>query len=103
MNSPPRIQGDGLLDVDMFDALVDVDDPLPEPRQKTPTEAEKAIARHISSLIEDGSTLQMRIGSIPDAVTRQLVGRKNLGIHTEMWSDGTLALIESGVVTNANK
>lgn len=99
----PRIQGDGILHVDMFDALVDVDEPLPESRQPVPTEEEKAIARHISDLIEDGSTLQMGIGSIPDAVTRQLVDRKNLGIHTEMWSDGTLALIESGVVTNANK
>ncbi len=99
----PRIQGDGLVHIDMFDALVDVDEPLPEARIPHPSDTEKAIARHIAELIEDGSTLQMGIGSIPDAVTRQLVDRKNLGIHTEMWSDGTLALIQSGVVTNANK
>ncbi len=99
----PRIQGDGILHIDMFDALVEVDEPLPETLPLPANENEKAIARHISELIEDGSTLQMGIGSIPNAVTRQLVDRKNLGIHTEMWSDGTLDLIESGVVTNANK
>jgi len=99
----PRLHGDGLLHVDMFDALVEVDEPLPETHAPAASEDEKSIARHISNLIEDGSTLQMGIGSIPDAVTRQLVDRKNLGIHTEMWSDGTLQLIESGVVTNSHK
>ena len=99
----PRIQGDGILHVDLFDAMVLVDEPLPETKVALPTEEEKAIAGHISNLIEDGSTLQMGIGSIPNAVTRQLRDRKNLGIHTEMWSDGTLDLIESGVVTNENK
>lgn len=99
----PRIQGDGIIHIDMFDALVEVNDKLPEPKETPPNDEETAIARHISNLIEDGSTLQMGIGSIPNAVTRQLVDRKNLGIHTEMWSDGTLDLIESGVVTNANK
>lgn len=99
----PRVHGDGLLHIDMFDAIVNIDEPLPESKIPVATEAEIAIARHISGLIEDGSTLQMGIGSIPDAVTRQLTDRRNLGIHTEMWSDGTLALIESGVVTNTNK
>lgn len=99
----PRIHGDGIVHIDAFDALVDVDEALPETRQSPPNEDEKAIARFISELIEDGSTLQMGIGSIPNAVTRQLLGRKDLGIHTEMWSDGTLDLIESGAVTNANK
>lgn len=99
----PRVHGDGIIHVDMFDALVEVDEALPEAHQPPSTEEEKAIARHISDLIEDGSTLQMGIGSIPNAVTRQLLGRKDLGIHTEMWSDGTLDLIESGAVTNANK
>lgn len=99
----PRVHGDGLISIDAFHAVVEVDEPLPEAHQAVPTEAEKAIAIHIAGLIEDGSTLQMGIGSIPNAVTRQLKDLKNLGIHTEMWSDGTLDLIESGAVTNANK
>lgn len=99
----PRVYGDGLIHRDAFHALVKADEPLPEAIAPAPTEEEKAIARHISNLIEDGSTLQMGIGSIPNAVTRQLIDRRNLGIHTEMWSDGTLDLIESGAVTNANK
>lgn len=99
----PRVHGDGLLHVSRFAALVEVDEPLPESSPVPPTEQEIAIARHVASLIEDGSTLQMGIGSIPDAVTRLLKDRRDLGIHTEMWSDGTLELIESGVVTNAFK
>ncbi len=99
----PRIQGDGFLHMSAFAAMVEVDEQLPEAKQGQTEDHEVAIARHISGLIEDGSTLQMGIGSIPDAVTRQLTGHRNLGIHTEMWSDGTLQLIESGVVTNALK
>lgn len=99
----PRIHGDGLIHVSRFQALVDVDEPLPEAKMKPPTEEEKAIARYVSGLIEDGSTLQMGIGSIPNAVAALLKDRKNLGIHTEMWTDGALELIESGVVTNAEK
>lgn len=99
----PRVQGDGFIHADAFDALVEVDEPLPEVPPTAPTSEENAIAQYISDLIEDGSTLQMGIGSIPDAVTRLLHDRKNLGIHTEMWSDGTLDLIQSGAVTNANK
>lgn len=99
----PRVHGDGFLHMSGFDALVEVDEPLPETKQVPPNEVEKAIARNISDLIEDGSTLQMGIGSIPNAVACQLLDRKDLGIHTEMWSDGALELIQSGVVTNAKK
>lgn len=99
----PRVHGDGIISVDAFHAVVEVDEPLPEAHQADPTEGERAIALHIAGLIEDGSTLQMGIGSIPNAVTKLLHGRKDLGIHTEMWSDGTLELIQSGAVTNAHK
>lgn len=99
----PRTHGDGLLHASRFAALVEVNDPIPESAGGGINEQEVAIARHVSGLIEDGSTLQMGIGSIPDAVTRQLLGHKDLGIHTEMWSDGTLDLIEKGVVTNSRK
>jgi len=99
----PRVHGDGLIHIDSFTAAVHVDEALPEVFTSAPSETEKQIATHVADLIEDGSTLQLGIGSIPDAVTRLLNGRKNLGIHTEMWTDGTLALIKSGAVTNANK
>ncbi len=99
----PRVHGDGIIHSDAFDALVDVDEPLPETHPMPATDTEKAIAKYVSELVEDGSTLQMGIGSIPNAVTQNLLGRKNLGIHTEMWSDGTLDLIESGAVTNEYK
>lgn len=99
----PRVHGDGLIHKSRFHALVEVDEPLPESKMTAPDEAVTSIASLISSLVEDGSTLQMGIGSIPDAVTRQLIGHKNLGIHTEMWSDGTLELIQRGVVTNSEK
>lgn len=99
----PRTHGDGLIHFSQFNALVHVDAPLPQSNAGQATEEELAIAKHISELIEDGSTLQMGIGSIPDAVTRHLRDRKNLGIHSEMWSDGALKLIEAGVVTNSFK
>lgn len=99
----PRLHGDGVLHVDQFDALVEVNQDLPEVKNPAPTAEEKAIAGHISNLIEDGSTLQMGIGTIPDSVTGLLLDRKDLGVHTEMWSDGTLALIQAGVITNSRK
>lgn len=99
----PRAHGDGLVHISQFDAVVECDEPLPGSVPRPATPEEMAIAKSISNLIEDGSTLQMGIGSIPDAVTRHLSNRKNLGIHSEMWSDGTLDLILSGVVTNEHK
>lgn len=99
----PRIFGDGVIHESAFAALVRVDAELPEAKILLPSAAEQTIAKHVSELVEDGSTLQMGIGSIPDAVMRNLTGHRELGIHTEMWSDGTLKLIESGVVTNSHK
>lgn len=99
----PRLHGDGLIHVNAFSALVDVDTQLPESRSFKASPEEQTIGRYVSDLIEDGSTLQMGIGSIPDSVIRQLQNHKDLGIHTEMWSDGTLELIEKGIVTNSRK
>lgn len=99
----PRIHGDGILHVSSFAALVETDDALPEPKPIVATAEEKAIAKSVSDLVEDGSTLQMGIGSIPDAVASQLVGHKNLGLHTEMWTDGTLKLLQQGAINNAKK
>jgi 4-hydroxybutyrate CoA-transferase len=99
----PRVHGDALISADDFDALVEIESPLPELAPCLSTKEEKSIAKYVSDLIEDGSTLQMGIGSIPDAVARELVHHKNLGLHTEMWSDGALHLLKMGAVNNSLK
>ncbi len=99
----PRTLGDGAVHVSRFHAMVEGDVPLPEHRPAELTEVECAIGRHVSELVADGATLQMGIGAIPDAVLAALRHHKNLGTHTEMFSDGLVPLIESGVVNNSRK
>ncbi|MDT8437359.1 MAG: acetyl-CoA hydrolase/transferase C-terminal domain-containing protein [Gemmatimonadota bacterium] len=99
----PRTHGDGLLHVDQIDAFVDVDDPLHEVQPPVLGDVERAIGAICAELIEDGATLQMGIGAIPDAVLASLTGHRNLGIHTEMFSDGAIDLIESGVINGLRK
>ncbi len=99
----PRTFGDGNIHKDRIAFAVEVDRPLPEAHRKPIGATERAIGRHIAGLIEDGATLQMGIGTIPDAVLAELHGHRRLGIHTEMFSDGLLDLIESGVVTGEEK
>jgi acyl-CoA hydrolase len=100
----PRTHGDGLIQASRFDVLVEVNEPLPEVDYGLRlTEREKTIGRYIAEMIEDGATLQMGIGGIPDAVLSCLGNHKELGIHTEMFSNGVVPLIESGVITNEHK
>ena len=100
----PRTHGDGHIHISKFSAAIQVDDPLPEiDYSKKITDLEIQIGHHISSLIEDRSTLQMGIGAIPDAVLSSLKHHKDLGVHTEMFSNGILDLMKSGAVTNAYK
>ena len=100
----PRTHGDGHIHISKFSAAIYVDEPLPEvDYRKKITEKERQIGQHIASLIEDRSTLQMGIGAIPDAVLNSLHHHKDLGIHTEMFSNGILDLMKSGAVTNAFK
>ncbi|XP_070562057.1 succinyl-CoA:acetate/propanoyl-CoA:succinate CoA transferase-like [Ptychodera flava] len=100
----PRTFGDGIIHKSHFDALCEDDFSLPEHPTHALSDAEKAIGRYIAeNLVEDGATLQMGIGSIPDAVLNQLYNHQNLGIHSEMFSDGILDLVKSGAVTNAHK
>jgi acyl-CoA hydrolase len=99
----PRVLGDSFVHVSRVDALVEYDEPLPELVPKPATEVEKQIGQHILPLIEDGCTLQMGIGGIPDAVYASLDGVKDLGIHTEMISDGAMRAIDRGIVTGARK
>lgn len=99
----PRTHGDGLLHTGEIAYAVDVDDPLPEVRPHELSAAEVAIGRHCAGLVEDGATLQMGIGAIPDAVLAALTNHKDLGVHTEMFSDGLIPLIESGVINGERK
>ena len=100
----PRTHGDALIHIRRFHALVEVNEALPEvDYSQRITETEERIGRFVAELVEDKATLQMGIGAIPDAVLRSLTNHKGLGIHTEMFSNGILPLIESGVITNEHK
>lgn len=99
----PRTHGDGLVHVSTIDLAVEVDDPIPEVPPAAPTAEARAIGLHCAALIEDGATLQMGIGAIPDAVLGALGDHRDLGIHTEMFSDGALDLIEKGIINGATK
>jgi 4-hydroxybutyrate CoA-transferase len=99
----PRTHGDGLIHIDRIHAAVRVSTPLFETTLSTPGPVELRIAQYAAGLIEDGSTLQMGIGSVPDAVLAALRNHQDLGIHTEMWTDGALDLILSGAVNNRLK
>jgi acyl-CoA hydrolase len=100
----PRVFGDGIVHYSKFDALVLHEEQLAEAKYETGnSEIYRKIGQHIAEIIEDRSTLQVGIGHIPDAVLRCLHNHKNLGIHTEMFSDGLIPLVESGVITNEYK
>jgi acetyl-CoA hydrolase len=99
----PRVLGDNFIHVRNITWAVEVETPLVElPRVRMSTAFEE-IGRIVASLIEDGATLQLGIGGIPDAVLCHLRDRKHLGVHTEMFSDGMVELVEEGVVTNERK
>ncbi|MFH1084583.1 MAG: acetyl-CoA hydrolase/transferase C-terminal domain-containing protein, partial [Chloroflexota bacterium] len=101
--SMPRTLGDSFIHIEDLDALVEYEEPILEMTVPEPDEVSMRIARHITRLIENGSTIQAGIGRIPNAVLYGLQEKKDLGVHTEMFSDGLIDLIESGVVNNARK
>jgi acyl-CoA hydrolase len=99
----PRTHGDAFLPFDRITHVVEVDHPIPELHAEPAGECERAIGRNVASLIRDGDTLQTGIGGIPNAVLAALEHHRDLGVHTEMFSDGIVDLVERGVVTNARK
>jgi acyl-CoA hydrolase/GNAT superfamily N-acetyltransferase len=99
----PRTLGDSFLHVTQIQAFVPCDYPLLELTPPPQTEATQRIGGFIADLIEDGATLQMGIGAIPDAVLAHLHQKRDLGIHTEMFSDGVIGLFEAGAITNRRK
>ncbi len=99
----PRTYGDSMVHTSRFSAFVQGDDPIYETKSHPPTPDETAIGKHVASLIEDGATLQMGIGAVPNAVLASLTGHKGLGVHTEMFSDGVIDLVRRGVITGEQK
>ena len=101
----PRTLGDSFIHVSDIDYIVPVDYPLPElpMGEGKPSETVEKIAGYIAELIPDEATMQMGIGAVPDAVLKHLYDKKNLGIHTELFSDGVIDLVEAGVITNSKK
>ncbi|MBA4317376.1 MAG: 4-hydroxybutyrate CoA-transferase [Flavobacterium sp.] len=99
----PRTFGDGILHISEIDYLVEVNSPIYSHETEKISPLEDKIGNYIASLIEDESTLQMGIGSIPNAALSKLSNHKNLGLHTEMFSDGVIDLIESNVINGNYK
>jgi len=99
----PRTLGDCFIHVNRIDALVPSDEPILEGPVGEIDEVASRIGQHIADLIQDGSTLQLGIGTIPDAVLACLGDKKDLGIHTEMFSDGVIDLVEKGVINGSRK
>lgn len=101
----PRTLGDSFIHVNAIDYIVPVNYDLPELAmgEGKPSEKVEKIAGYISELIPDEATMQMGIGAVPDAVLKHLYDKKDLGIHTELFSDGVIDLVEAGVITNAKK
>ncbi len=99
----PRTLGDSFIHLSKITHIVPVEYELPELPMGQPTELTKQIGKHIADMIEDGSTLQMGIGAIPDGVLVYLRDKRHLGIHTELFSDGVIDLVEAGIITNERK
>jgi len=99
----PRTLGDTFIHVNELDYIIEHEEELLEMPPSPPDDVSRAIARHISRLVENGSTIQAGIGKIPNAVLYYLTDKKNLGVHTEMVSDGFVDLIEAGVINNSKK
>jgi acyl-CoA hydrolase len=99
----PRSLGDSFIHRSTITAAVHANDAIAEVAPPPVTATEAAIGRHIAALVDDGATLQMGIGAIPNAALRYLSSHKDLGIHTEMFSDGILPLVEAGVITGKHK
>ena len=99
----PRVHGESFIHYTRFDRILEADTPLPEVFSHEPGEVERKIGEHVASLIHDGDCLQMGIGDIPNAVLGYLTHHRDLGIHTEMFSDGLIDLYNAGAITNTRK
>jgi GNAT superfamily N-acetyltransferase len=99
----PRVMGDSFVNVEQIDAVIEHDEPILTYQAGDVDEVAERIGFYVSRLVPNGATIQAGIGSIPDAVLRHLKDKRDLGVHTEMFSDGLVDLYEAGVITNAHK
>ena len=99
----PRTHGDGIIHKDNIDLAIEVDEPIHIHPMGEISDLEHKIGRNVAELIEDGATLQLGIGNIPNAVLTNLNNHQRLGVHTEMFSDGILPLVENGIITGEEK
>lgn len=102
-NKVPYTYGETFIHVSQMDAIVEADTDLPEVPRIEIKEAEEKIGKYCASLVEDGATLQLGIGAIPDALLAQMHDKKDLGVHTEMISDSIVDLVQEGIITGAKK
>jgi len=99
----PRTHGDGIIHIAKIDYAIEVNTPIHSANLGAPSTVEETIGQYVASLVDDGATLQLGIGNIPNAVLNNLNNHKRLGIHTEMFSDGILPLVEKGIITGEDK
>ena len=99
----PRTHGDGMIPVSLIHAAIETNDPIYEVLPGEISATDRKIGQYIASLVDDGATLQLGIGGIPNATLAELTNHKGLGIHTEMFSDGVIDLVERGVITGEHK
>jgi acyl-CoA hydrolase/GNAT superfamily N-acetyltransferase len=99
----PRTLGDSFVSVEHLDAIVEHDEPILEYHAEPPDEVQERIGFYVSRLVPNGATIQAGIGQIPNAVLKHLKDKRDLGVHTEMFSDGLIELYEAGVITNTRK
>ncbi len=99
----PRTLGDSFVSVEHLDAIVEYDEPVCEYTPEEITDEAERIGYYVSRLVPNGATIQAGIGAIPNAVLKHLMDKKNIGVHTEMFSDGLIDLYEAGVITNTHK
>jgi len=99
----PRTFGDTIISVSDVDYVVEYSEPLPILPNAVPDEKDMMIGKYIAELVEDDSTIQLGIGGIPNAVAKELMTKKNLGVHTEMFVDGLIDLVEAGVINGSKK
>jgi acyl-CoA hydrolase len=99
----PATRGTPRIAMSRFRAVVETDRPLPEAPERPPDDAQRAIGRHVATLVEDGDTIQLGVGALPSAILSALSGHADLGVHSGMISDAALTLVDKGVITGARK
>lgn len=99
----PAVEGDGWISMDDVDYIIAKDEPLLEYIEDVPGDIAQKIGRYVARIVEDGSTIQVGYGSIPNAIVSSLQGKKHLGVHTELLNDGIAGLMEDGIIDNSQK